>query len=114
MASAQSNAGRPVAVGFISVSSSADIFEISATVEPRSSGPAEVKATLSVMKKDASGNVVTRQAKSIEITKDRLVEIARTSVSMGLDGLLEVSLIIEENGDVVDRVTHTVSRNRLE
>jgi len=111
MASVQSHAGGPVAVGYISVRSSADVFEISATVEARSANPAEVKATFLVTKNDASGNVTTRQAKSIEITQDNATEIAQTNVSMGVDGLLEVSLIIEENDVIVDRVTHTVSRN---
>ncbi len=104
-------AGESAAVGAIAVTSSNDMFEITAIVEGRSQTPVDVTANLSVTKTDTSGSVETRQSKRVQVNESNRIEVARTSVSMGLDGRLEVSLIIEDNGDVIDHLTHTVVRN---
>lgn len=111
LTSGASMAGESAAVGAIAVTSSNDMFEITAIVEGRSQTPVDVTANLSVTKTDTSGSVETRQSKRVQVNESNRIEVARTSVSMGLDGRLEVSLIIEDNGDVIDHLTHTVVRN---
>jgi hypothetical protein len=107
-------ANEPVAVGALSINPIDDMYEITAMVEGRSPQVTSVEAELAVVKSDRSGSVQTRQSKTVEVQQGSRVQVARTGVSLGREGTLEVTLIIEENGKVVDRVVSTVLRNQAE
>ena len=104
----------PAVVGTVSITPTDDIYEITATVEGATSQLMSVKAKLVIVKSDRSGSMETRQSKSVEVRKGSRLQVAQTGISLGREGTLVIKLIIEENGNVVDRVIHTVSRDQVE
>lgn len=109
-----SSASEAVAVGSIAVNPKNGSYDITATVEGRSATQVDVAAQLVIIKSDTSGSVQTRQSRRIQVEEGDHEQVARTSVSMDVKGTLEITLTITNKEDVIDTVTHIVSRNQAE
>ena len=87
------------ALAIISVNHTADGLQI--VGQALGLADATVSGEMTISRKGKAGSVTTKQGGQVEVTKGRKADIARVGVSFKLGDMLDVRLVLKQDGAVI-------------